>query len=122
MFKLVNKRLRSKKGFTLIELVVVIAILGILAAIAIPRFVGTQDRANQRAHDTNVSILSSGAQLYLAEFGSPADDEDWDGTAGQNWEDYLDSWPENPTDSGDYSVTIGADGSVDVSPAAGDYD
>ena len=44
-----NKILKNKKGFTLIELIVVIAILGILAMIAIPRFAGFQETARQKA-------------------------------------------------------------------------
>ncbi|HKK54250.1 MAG TPA: prepilin-type N-terminal cleavage/methylation domain-containing protein, partial [Patescibacteria group bacterium] len=64
MFKFVNKRLRNRKGFTLIELVVVVAILGILALVAIPRFAGIREEAQNEADRTAAVTVLNAAELY----------------------------------------------------------
>ena len=54
-----------RKGFTLLELIVVIVVLGILAAIAIPTFAGVITRANQSsARTTAQSFLSEAKAIY----------------------------------------------------------
>lgn len=63
MIKLFTKK---RKGFTLIELVVVIAILGILAAIAIPRFTQMTDKANQSAFESTHRTIVAAVQMYMA--------------------------------------------------------
>ncbi len=55
------------KGFTLIELIIVIVIIGILAAVAIPRYLDLQDSANRAQRDGNASAVRGAVQLYYAE-------------------------------------------------------
>ncbi|QIB28139.1 prepilin-type N-terminal cleavage/methylation domain-containing protein [Caloranaerobacter azorensis] len=74
--KAINKRLRNKKGFTLIELIVVIAVLGILAMIAIPKITGIQDDAKENVDKQNVKLMQNAVEMYAAENGNyPANNE-----------------------------------------------
>ena len=60
-------KLRSKKGFTLIELMIVVAIIGILAAIAIPNFLRFQAKSKQSEAKTNLGGIFTAETAYFAE-------------------------------------------------------
>ena len=57
-------KMKLKRGFTLVELLIVVIILAILAAIIIPQFTGATDDANQAAYDTNVANIRAAIDLY----------------------------------------------------------
>ncbi|MEG1152188.1 MAG: prepilin-type N-terminal cleavage/methylation domain-containing protein, partial [Oscillospiraceae bacterium] len=64
-----KKLFKNKKGFTLVELMVVVAIIGILTAIAIPVYNSVTSKADQRACDANVRILKSAVENYHIDKG-----------------------------------------------------
>ena len=57
------------KGFTLVEMLVVVLILGALAAIALPRIMGSSTTAKVNACKTNVGLLNSQIELYCQNEG-----------------------------------------------------
>lgn len=66
--------MKSKRGFTLIELVVVIAVLGILAGIAIPRFLNAQASAKGAKILGDLRTIDSAITLYMVKMGKAPTD------------------------------------------------
>jgi type IV pilus assembly protein PilA len=58
---------KKKKGFTLVELIAVIAILGILAAVIVPRVTGYSDRARASKEKANAASIINAIEIYNAE-------------------------------------------------------
>lgn len=100
--------LRRQSGFTLIELMVVIIILGLLAAIVMPRVVGQTDKARYSQAQVQMRILEDALKRYKLDSGRfPTTEQGLEalvrqpstGTLPRNWQQggYLDK-PEVPID------------------------
>jgi len=89
MNKLMNKVRKNKKGFTLIELIVVIAILGILVLLAAPKFLGYTKNAKVATMQADVKTLSNAALIYnIEEEAWPVSDETVIATIEQGAEEF----------------------------------
>lgn len=95
-----------KRGFTLIELIMVIVILGILAVIAVPRFIDLRSDASQAAIDGIEAAIESGAQLHHAKFLIDSTHPDFTAAYPAGWADCLDS---NTTSDINKNYTISYD-------------
>jgi general secretion pathway protein G len=98
-----------KKGFTLVEILIVVVILGILAAIVIPQFSDASTEAKENSLKSNLQTVRSQIELYkiqhndeLPGAGSASFTDsltagtDVDGASGSDYGPYLQSFPTNP--------------------------
>jgi prepilin-type N-terminal cleavage/methylation domain-containing protein len=82
LFRKGEEMVRTGKGITLIELLIVVLILAALSAIAIPRISQSANNAKARACDVNVEVMNSAIELYNADTGGyPTDLTDVTGVA-----------------------------------------
>jgi type IV pilus assembly protein PilA len=142
--KLINTVKKNEKGFTLVELMVVVVIIGVLVAIAVPVFGTVTRNAANRAHEANLRTLAGAANMHISVVGrGSASAGTFTGTdaATNALLGYVQTWPTVPDDAhgaldpgfpvevtgtandanadGTYTVTITPAGEVSIQIADG---
>ncbi|WP_092484588.1 type II secretion system major pseudopilin GspG [Candidatus Ichthyocystis hellenicum] len=116
---------RRRAGFTLIEVMVVVVILGILAALIVPKVISRPDDARIVAAKQDIASIVQALKLYRLDIGHYPTKEQGllalvqkptSGPVPKNWKDggYLDKLPNDPWGNSYYYEIPGSHGEVDV--------
>lgn len=114
-FNTLFKKVRDQKGFTLVELLVVMAILAVLAALAVPKFGQMLEDSRYKTHNENVVMIYKAAEMYIASHGNPSAEVKMAGlkSAGFLSSDTI-ALPQDSSKS--YACTISTTGTITVTP------
>jgi len=88
--------LSLRRGFTLVEMLIVIVIIGILVAALVPRFAGSQSQARDTARQSNLSQISTALALYANDYGTFPNSVGWCVSAWSELSMYLTTIPRDP--------------------------
>jgi general secretion pathway protein G len=112
-----------QRAFTLIEVLVVVAILGILAAIVVPRIMDRPDEAKRVAAKADIGAIVQSLKLYRLDNGTyPTTDQGLGALAQRpttnpvpaNWKPYLERLPKDPWGTDYQYLYPGVKGEIDV--------
>ena len=115
--------MRRTSGFTLVEIMVVVVILGILAVLIVPRVLGRTDEAKQAAAKHDIATVMQSLKLYKLDNGRyPTNDQGLQALVTKpvsaptpsNWKPYLDKLPKDPWGNTYQYLSPGVHGEVDV--------
>lgn len=89
---------RRRRGFTIIEVIVIVVIIGVLAAVIAPRLINRVGQGKQAVAKANASALANAMKSYMIDHGKPEAGSSlgilWERPASvsaENWEPYVDS-------------------------------